>query len=158
MMKSFVIAATSIAWMLSLVDIAAAGDRHQHSRHSKPQLNLIKPKADTLRSIAVPQKDLQGIEQAITELYKNRNKEPKAPTYTGAHTFYEAKEISVVSFDKDGANIKIVETEQTYSFRGISTQLVNGKYRYAYSKSAYQPVVRTIDYSLRKKTGKWVVR
>ncbi len=158
MMKSFIIAATSIACILSLSNIAAAGERHQDS-HSNHQLNLIKEKTDTLRSIDVPKKDLKGIEKAITEFYKNKNQEPQAPSVSGAHRFYEAKEISITAFDNNSAVVKVVEVEQIYSFRAISTQLKNGRYKYEYDKlTSVKPVIREQNFSLLKEKNKWIFR
>jgi hypothetical protein len=73
-MKPFVIAAISISCILSLSNIAAAGNRHQDS-HLTPKLNLISSKTDT-PSINIPKKDLKGIEKAIFEFYKNHNSKP----------------------------------------------------------------------------------
>ena len=172
MMKSFILAATSIACILSLSNIADAGDR-VIDRNSKKQLNLIADRANSAKPANISIVNLKGIEQAIIKKYQEKNKGPQYPSASGATRFYEIKSIKLTSYSsisaittgsaEENAIVSITEIERIYGFGSKkfldrNNQVVSGKYEYNYQNKDIHSSTRDVEITLTKRNGKWIAQ
>ncbi|WP_310487243.1 hypothetical protein [Chamaesiphon sp. VAR_69_metabat_338] len=172
MLKSFILAATSIACTLSFASIVHAGDRG-FDRNSKKQLNLIAERANSAKTTNISAADLKDIKQAIIKKYQQKNKGPEYPSATGATRFYEVKAIKLISYslvssiaDKSvekNAIISVTEIERIYSFGSKkvldrNNQVVPEKYEYTYSSKDINITTRDVEITLTKRSGKWTAQ
>jgi hypothetical protein len=170
MLKSFILAATSIACILSISSVADAGDRGI-DRHSKKQLNLITNLENSAKSANISAKDLKGIKQAIIKQYKEKNKGPQYPSASGATSFFEIKAIKLTSYllpsaitngsDEGSAGVSVTETQRTYGFGSKklldkNNQVIQRKYEYIYETKDISSNTRDIEIRLVKRDGKWI--
>jgi hypothetical protein len=169
MLKSLIIAATSIACVLSIANIADANDR-AFDLNLITRSNLIAKQTKTDRvNTTIPVADFKGIEQAILERYKRINKSPAYPAASGGINFYEVKEMKISSFSlfdtRGSATVEVVENSRGYVFgsknisdnKQPSNQIKPKKYKYNFYPSSLDPfTVRHITIDLTKRDGKWI--
>jgi hypothetical protein len=177
MLKSFILAATSIACMLSISSIADAGDR-RIDRHPTVQnrLRLISTQPESRGTQVISSADIKIISRVITEFYKSLNqKSLEMPSgsqeISGGIGFYEAKKINLTAFDgsRNLAEIEVIETERSYSFTakrtGVSTTAkssgqnqTNKRIEYTFKKSPNTKLSMSKHiFSLSRQNGGWKI-
>jgi hypothetical protein len=163
MLKSFILATTVTAWLLSISHVATAKERSNlHS--SKNQINLINKGSNFSSTIKISAQDLKDINKAIVDRYKKINDSPKYPSTEGPVFFYEVKAMKISSFElsdaSGNATIEAVENQRAYTFaasnreRGIATK----KYTYIFTPILSEKlkfVVNSRSIKLIRENGKW---
>jgi hypothetical protein len=135
MMKSFILAATSIACIFSLSNIAAG-------------------------SVNIPRSDIKGIENTLFENYKRINQEVAPEQTTGGllrHSFVEVKDLRIISFTGQNATIEVVSVTREYVFYQNPSLPSTSKYKYVYERSALPDRQHQAVIELIKKNGKWKI-
>ncbi len=173
-MKSFIIAVSSIACLLSITNIAEANDRtsnRQIDRSLTTRSSLIAKQPKSANSDVIPASDLKGIEQAVIKYYQNLNRGPEYPSASGANTFYEVNNLKITSFllfdnrgDIEGqARILSAETQRSYSFGGDNAldkknKIIPKKYKYVFVSTDNNTMIRNREITIIKRDGKWEAR
>jgi hypothetical protein len=120
MLKSFILAATSISYILSAVNIADAMSNHGNNCISKNCHNLIANLPASTNRNYPSKADIEGIYQAIAESIKNgniasdpNNKDSKFyKSKEGLASFKEATKLRLISFKDNSAVVAVYVTRK----------------------------------------------
>jgi hypothetical protein len=160
MMKSFILAATSIACVLSISNNVDANDMGINII-SAPQnrSNLIAKKPAISSNEAVPESDLKSIRQELIAYYRKHNEEEKTRQKSGEN-FYEVKKVNILKFEmrtsssgsvEKSAIIEVLQIDRAYTRYNIEGK---GFIRKMNIKS---PSRMIISMSFDSKIKKWEV-
>lgn len=150
MLRSTIFATISIVSLLSIASIADAKERSSHqkaTRHSqsKPTLHLTAKQPQSI----VPQADLQGIHQAISAYYRDKNqalipKQPKNQTTK----FFEVKSLKLISFSSNAAVLATEVEQKHYTLTGTSIKKTESS----------RDKAENIRFKFEKISGKWQLK
>jgi hypothetical protein len=128
MMKSFILAATSIVCISSIPNIVAANDIKNNINYTvQKRSNSIAKKTTVSASKSIPQSELNSIRKEIIDYYTRHNR--KEEKEGGIGVFYEVTKINVLEFSMSPSTAggfeksAIVESFQTN--RAYNKYLVN---------------------------------
>jgi hypothetical protein len=163
MIKSFILAATSIICVASISNIADAHDQSR-THKSKNRISLTTGAPSSTHARIISSKDFQGIEQAILDRYKKINDGPKYPATEGPVFFYEVKAMKIsyllLSDSSGSATIEAIENQRSYTFEAPNreNEVASKKYKYTFSpiqSKSLRSVVVNRGIKLIKENGKW---
>jgi hypothetical protein len=184
MMKSFIIAVTSISYILSIANIVNAKVKTSAKENSREQtcLKQIITTSKQSRSLQAPvtTEDIRGICQAIKEEYKNNNNSIRNlliadKTFTPFKDFIEVGKINLTSFkverSHDGerkyTHVNIVEIARHYISKSMNelpdrgSQNTNpitiASYNWEPNPAKEKMTTRTRQTCVHKIQGKWSV-
>ncbi len=149
MLRSTILTTISIVSLLSIVTIADAKERSSHQKsthrsHAQSTLHLT-----TKKPSIVPQTDLQGIHQAISAYYRDKNQAliPKQPKNQSTK-FFEVKSLKLISF---AGNVAVLATEveqKYYTLTGTSIK----------KSEPSRDKAENIRFKFEKISGKWQLK
>jgi hypothetical protein len=150
MLKSVLIATTAIVSLLTTTSISIAKDRSipQSSRpHSDRQQPL--PASTKQPKLAIPQSDLQGIYQSISDYYRAKNKALiSKPAKSGSTSFFDVKSLTLISFSKIAAEVLTEVEQKHYTLTNTSIKKLDAR---------VTPPEK-IGFKFEKVNGKWQMK
>jgi hypothetical protein len=151
MLKSAILTTISISLLLSITTSANAKERANYLRSNLSSLDLIakQPQSNAAQS------DLQGIGQAISQYFKDKNnKEMSNGQAGGVCFFFEVKSLKLVSLSDDNAEVLVKVAAQGYQVERASTN--SSKWLYKKTQASL-PAKNEHMMILKKSNGKWKV-
>jgi hypothetical protein len=150
MLKLAIVATTAIVSLLATNGIADAKERSIHKQstpHSDRQQQLHfsakQPK------FTIPQADLQGIHQAISDYYRTKNQVLiSKPAKSGSTSFFDVKSLTLVSFSNTEAEVLTEVTQQHYNLTNTSIKKLDAR----------GDVKEKIGFKFEKVDGKWQIQ
>jgi hypothetical protein len=150
MLKSAILTTISIALLSSITISANAQEQANHPRSNLSSLDLIakQPQSNAAQS------DLQGIGQAISQYFKDKNnKEMSNGQAGGVCFFFEVKSLKLVSLSDDNAEVLVKVAAQGYQVERNSN---SSKWLYKKTQASI-PAKNEHMMILKKTSGKWKV-
>jgi hypothetical protein len=149
MLKSVSIATTAIVSLLATTSISTAKDRSIHKQstpHSDRQqplhFNANQPK------FTIPQSDLQGIHQAISDYYRSKNQALISKPANGSTSFFDVKRLTLISFTNKEAEVLTEVEQQHYKLTNTSIHKL----------AAQSDAKEKIGFKFEKVNGKWQIQ
>jgi hypothetical protein len=150
MLKSAILTIISISLLSSISISADAKERANY-----PQLNLSLDLIAKQSQSNAAQSDLQGIGQAISQYFKDKNnKEMSNGQAGGVCFFFEVKSLKLVSLSDDNAEVLVKVAAQGYQVERTSTN--SSKWLYKKTQTSL-PAKNEHMMILKKSNGKWKV-
>lgn len=150
MLRATIFATISIVSLLSIASIADTKERasyHKATRQSQsqPTLHLTAKQPQSL----VPAADLQGIHQAISAYYRDKNQAliPKQPKKQSTK-FFEVKSLKLISFSSNVAVLATEVEQKYYTLTGTSIK----------KSEPSRDRAENIRFKFEKISGKWQLK
>lgn len=162
MMKSFILAATSIACVLSLANISNAKDRGiDRPLITQNRSNLVAKKSSALSSYPITKIEIKELYQLINERYKRMNIAQEGGS--GAKSFVEIKSLKLVDvktlLGETEFILEATMTTREYSYGNetnpIKIKAMNGVVKTVFTLDKEKE--ETINVYAKKRQGKWVM-
>jgi hypothetical protein len=149
MLRSIIVAAIPLVSLFSIASIADTKERsidRQATRHShQPLLHLTTKKSQPI----IPQADLQGIHQAMSAYYRNKNQALIPARSKNQNTkFFEVKSLTLISFS---SNVAVLDTEVDQKYYTLTPTSIK-------KAESSRDKTETLRFKLEKVSGKWQLK
>jgi hypothetical protein len=150
MLKSVPIAIIAIVSLLATTSISTAKDRSIH-KQSTPHPDHKQPLHFSAKQpkFTIPQSDLQGIHQAISDYYRTKNQVLiSKPAKSGSTSFFDVTSLTLISFSNTEAEVLTEVTQQRYKLTNTSVQKL----------ATQNEPKEKIGFKFEKVNGKWQMK